>query len=107
MSFTEVIKRSKTIRRIGKSLKIYKEFLNDAHGFSSSYIEAAEEKENYKYSILLLVHSLEKGMCMPSPRPFGGSKVEKLIELIKNYQGDSSDFEYKIAVETLFSWKKF
>lgn len=52
MSFTEVIKRSKTIRRIGKSLKIYKEFLNDAHGFSSSYIEAAEEKENYKYSIL-------------------------------------------------------
>ena len=44
MSFTEVIKRSKTIRRIGKSLKIYKEFLNDAHGFSSSYIEAAEEK---------------------------------------------------------------
>lgn len=50
MSFTEVIKRSKTIRRIGKSLKIYKEFLNDAHGFSSSYIEAAEEKENYKYA---------------------------------------------------------
>lgn len=53
------------------------------------------------------MHSLEKGMCMPSPRPFGGSKVEKLIELIKNYQGDSSDFEYKIAVETLFSWKSF
>ena len=51
MSFTEVIKRSKTIRRIGKSLKIYKEFLNDAHGFSSSYIEAAEEKENYKYNL--------------------------------------------------------
>ena len=81
MSFTEVIKRSKTIRRIGKSLKIYKEFLNDAHGFSSSYIEAAEEKENYKYSILLLAHSLEKGMCMPTPRPFGGGRLRNLSRI--------------------------
>lgn len=36
-----------------------------------------------------------------------GGKIEKLIGFIKNYQGDTSDFEYKIAVETLFSWKRF
>lgn len=107
MSFTVVIKQNKIIRRLGKMLKIYKEFLNDAHDFSSSYIEAAEKKGNYKYSILLLVHSLEKGMCMPSPRPFGEEKIKKLIWCIKNYQDATSDFEYKIAIETLFSWKKF
>lgn len=81
MSFTEVIKQNKTIRRMGKSLKIYKEFLNDAHGFSSSYIEVAEKKEDYKYSILLLVHSLEKGMCIPTPRPFGGGRSKNLLGL--------------------------
>lgn len=72
MRFKELIKQNKTIRKTGKTLNIYKEFLSDARGFSSSYIEAAEEKDNYKYSILLLAHSLEKGMCMPTPRPFGG-----------------------------------
>lgn len=74
MRFKEIVKQNKTIRKTGKILKIYREFLGDAHGFSSSYIESAEEKENYKYSILLLVHSLEKGMCMPMPRPFGGGE---------------------------------
>lgn len=107
MRFKELIKQNKTIRKTGKTLKIYKEFLSDAHGFSSSYVEAAEEKENYKYSILLLVHSLEKGMCMPTPRPFGGEKIRKLISHVKNYHGDTNDFEYKIAVNMLFSWKRF
>lgn len=78
MRFKEIVKQNKTIRKTGKILKIYREFLGDAHGFSSSYIESAEEKENYKYSILLLVHSLEKGMCMPMPRPFGGGRLKNL-----------------------------
>lgn len=72
MKINEILKENKIIKKAGKSLNIYREFLSDAYGFSSSYIEAAEEKENYKYSILLLVHSLEKGMCMPTPRPFRG-----------------------------------
>ena len=81
MRFKDFIKQNKIIRKIGKTLKIYKEFLSDARGFSSSYIEAAEEKENYKYSILLLVHSLEKGMCMPTPRPFGGGRLKNLSHI--------------------------
>lgn len=36
-----------------------------------------------------------------------GGKVNKLIGIIKNYQGDTSDFEYKIAVDALLSWKEF
>lgn len=107
MRFKEIVKQNKTIRKTGKILKIYREFLGDAHGFSSSYIESAEEKENYKYSILLLVHSLEKGMCMPMPRPFGGGKIEKLIACITNYQGNTDDFEYRMAIAALFSWKEF
>lgn len=81
MKINEILKENKLIRKVGKSLKIYREFLSDAHGFSSSYIEAAEEKENYKYSILLLVHSLEKGMCMPTPRPFGGGRLRNLSRI--------------------------
>lgn len=107
MRFKELIKQNKIIRTTVKKLKIYNAFLNDAHGFSSSYIEAAEQKGNYKYSILLLVHSLEKGMCMLKPRPFGGEKIKKLMIYVKNYPGDTSDFEYKIALSMLFSWKRF
>ncbi len=81
MKINEILKENKIIRKVGKSLKIYREFLGDAHGFSSSYIESAEEKENYKYSILLLVHSLEKGMCMPMPRPFGGGRLKNLSHI--------------------------
>ena len=74
MRFKEIVKQNKTIRKTGKTLKIYREFF-------SSYIESAEEKENYKYSILLLVHSLEKGMCMPMPRPFGGGRLKNLSHI--------------------------
>lgn len=107
MSFKEVIKQNKTIRKIGKALKIYKEFLNDARGFSSSYLEAAEEKGNYKYSILLLAHSIEKGMCMQSLRPFGEKKIKELMEILTAYNDSHDDFEYQMGVATLYSWKEF
>lgn len=36
-----------------------------------------------------------------------GGKIEKLITYITNYQGNTDDFEYKIAIAALFSWKQF
>ena len=81
MKINEILKENKIIRKIGKSLKIYREFLSDAHGFSSSYIESTEKKKNYKYSTLLLVHSLEKGMCMPVLHPFGGGRLKNLLRI--------------------------
>lgn len=106
MGLKEMLKQNNTIRKIGKTLKIYKEFLNDASGFSGSYLEAAEEKGDYRYSILLIVHSIEKGMCMPSLRPFGVKKVKALVGMLKAYNGSHEDFEYQMGVAVLYSWKE-
>lgn len=75
MSIRDILKGNKTMRKVGKALNIYREFFNDAREFSHSYIESAEDKKDYRYSILLIVHSLEKGMCMTTPRPFGGARL--------------------------------
>lgn len=107
MGFNKFLKQNKIIRKVGKSLKIYKEFLNDAHGFSSSYIEMAEGKKDYRYSILLLVHSIEKGMCMQMLRPFGAKKVKELMHMLMEYTGSHNDFEYRMGMSALFSWKQF
>ena len=106
MSFKEFIKQNRTIRKIGKSINIYRAFYRDAKSFSRFYMEKAEQKGDYRYSILLLAHSLEKGMCMNNLRPFGGKKIIELINMLKVYNGDYSEYEYQIGVSAISSWKK-
>lgn len=105
MSFKEKIKENNTIRKIGKRLNIYKDFIGDAHDFSSNYLESALNDGDYRYNILLHVHSLEKGMCMQKLRPFGAKKVKELICMLKTYN-NHDDFEYHMGISSLFSWKE-
>lgn len=103
-----VIKNNQFLRRLGKKIKIYKEFIHDAQSFSKYYIESAEKQGKYKYSIMLLVHSLEKGMCMSDPRPFGAQKVLELMHILKTYSNDrKSEYEFQLAISILSAWKIF
>lgn len=106
MKLNEFLKRNPHIRRFGKKVKIKKEFKNDAASFLNNYIEKAELNGDYKYSIMLLVHSLEKGMCMPDPRPFGFDKVKELLKILDQYERHC-EFEYKMGISILTSWKDF
>lgn len=101
-----VIKKNKTIRYVGKLVNILKAFLVDSVDFLKYYVESAERDGDYRYSIMLLVHSLEKGMCMPNPRPFGFDKVKELIKLL-NACTDKANFEYEVGVSALDAWKIF
>lgn len=99
----ELLKKSRFIRKFGKKINIYIAFFRDAKDFSKYYLESAEEKGDYRYSVLLLVHSIEKGMCMPILRPFGFSKVKELMKYLRNFD-DKECFEYKIGISILFEW---
>ncbi len=101
-----MLKNNTLLRRIGKKILIYKAFKNDAYDFSRFFVEEANRRNDYRYSIMLLVHSLEKGMCMPNPRPFGFEKVHELISCLDKTNNHSS-FEYRLAISILFSWIRF
>ena len=108
MEIKNVLKSNKTIRGLGKKVNIYSQFLQDAKDFSEHYVEIANNKGDFRYSIMLLVHSLEKGMCMPNPRPFGLDKAKELISQLSAYpETNRNDFEYELGISILFAWSDF
>lgn len=105
MNIKETLKKNDTLRRIIKKAKIYRGFRNDAKDFSENYLEEAEKAGNHRYRILLLVHSLEKGLCVADPRPFGKEKALQLVELLKSCE-DRKTFEYRAGIAALKAWCK-
>ena len=54
---------------------------------------------------MLLVHSLEKGMCHKDKRPFGVNKALTLVNLLKKSTSEQTvSFEYKLACSVLMAW---
>ena len=108
MNIKNALKSNKTIRELGKKVNIYLQFRQDAKDFSEYYVETASNKGDYRYSVMLLVHSLEKGMCMPNPRPFGLDKVKQLIDQLGAYPSSNrNDFEYELGISILFAWSDY
>lgn len=106
MSIKEFFKTNNTLRRFVKKVKIYKEYISDASDFSKNYLEIAEKNGNPDYRVMLLIHSLEKGMCMPDSRPFGQRKAANLMCILNRYS-DKAVFEYKLGISILKSWVAF
>lgn len=86
-------------------------FINTSHNtFDKFYMEECDKHEDYEYHMLMFVHNLEKGMCMPNPRPFGQEKVERLMHMIEacekrnRYVGSSA---YKMSISILNQWLIF
>lgn len=105
INLKKVIKKNQLIRRAGKKIKVYIAFFFDAKAFSENFIEEAELQNDYRYSIMLIVHSLEKGMCMSNLRPFGQNKVIKLISFLKKMESRGIDnFEYNLGLSILREW---
>ena len=62
MNLKEILKKNDRLRRFVKCVKIKKDFKRDAKDFCGNYMEAKSEITQLEYSILLIVHSLEKGL---------------------------------------------
>ena len=103
MQFKEIIKRNPLIRRLGKKVNILRAYYHDVKDFNGYYNESAEVQNEFSYSIMLLVHSLEKGMCMKEIRPYGFQKVNKLKNFLRK-TADVSAFEYQLGVAVLEAW---
>ncbi len=108
MNIKDALKANPTIRRIGKAVNTRRQFSADAKDFNTFYVEEAEKRGDVRYSIMLLVHSLEKGMCFSNPRPFGFDKVSELMYLLNRYsEAQNHEFEYQLGVSVLFAWVDF
>lgn len=102
------LKRSIPLQQIISKLRIYREYFFDAKDYCKFNLEAAERIGNFRYRIMLLVHNLEKGMCMLNPRPFGHKKVMELMTILKKVCNDSmQQFEYQLGVSILKSWQAY
>lgn len=108
MKVFDILKKNKFLRVTVKKAKIYREFWYDAQEISRYYLEKSEPKGKVEYRIMLLVHSLEKGMCMPNPKPFGYDKVTYLLKILLQYNEDKKmNFEYRLGVSVLNAWCSF
>lgn len=103
IKFKEIIKKNPFIRRLGKKVNILRAYYHDVKDFNDYYNESAEVQNEFSYSIMLLVHSLEKGMCMKEIRPYGFQKVNELKNFLKKTE-DVSAFEYQLGVAVLEAW---
>lgn len=106
MSLKDRLKKRNLLRRMVKRIKIYREFYRDAAAFGNYYLEEAMRKGDFRYKIMLLVHSIEKGMCMDRPRPFGAKKVGELRNLLEA-NPDENGFEFCLGCQALKAWADF
>ena len=110
MLLIEKLKSIDILRRTVKSVKIWREYLIDAHQFSKFYMEKCDQHEDFEYRMLMFVHNLEKGMCMPNPRPFGKEKVNQLMRMIESCEKNKRHVDssaYKMSISILNQWVKF
>ncbi len=106
-SLKSKLKNNNFLRRRVKAIKNHKEYFFDAVDFNKYYIEKAEINKDYRYTLMLLIHSLEKGLCSDNPRPFGASKVKQIITILRENTSESNEFEYQLAASALKEWLAF
>ena len=85
MSVKEQLQSIDALRRVVKAHKVRREMRTDANRFVANYAESMSDHACVDYHVLLIVHSLEKGMCSQGLRPFGKKKVRELINYLKTY----------------------
>lgn len=110
MQLIETLKSIDCLRRPIKKMKIWKEYLHDAASFNKYYMEECDRKGNYDYRMLMLIHNIEKGMCMPNPRPFGQEKVRRLMHMLGEYEKAGKDRDasvYNMVISIVYQWTLF
>lgn len=97
--FSQKIKEYKCISKLNqyirfpkRALGIYYGYFRDANKLVLNYMYGSEKRKNIEYKILMVVHSLEKGMCMPTKRPFGYEKCQNLVFQLNLYKEMHSEF---------------
>ncbi len=106
----KIIKRIPGAREVRDLVRSITEFSYDIRFFLKNYSHSKETKNKIGYNILLISHSLEKGMSNKKPRRFGAAKADELMRLIRKYEayGDyENDFDFVNAINVLRNYAKF
>lgn len=95
----------RSIRHVFRILNIYiKEVLQSLR--YTGFVD--ENLDSQKWRLLLLAHSLEKGLFLSDKKPdFGIKKARDLLSLLKKYQEHDDCFEYDEAYCVLVKYKKY
>lgn len=106
----KIIKKLPFAKSVITKLKFNHEYFYDKKFFMKNYSHSAPTKAKIGYNMLLISHSLEKGMSNKNPRHFGAAKVDELMKLIREYEayGDyENDFDFVNAINVLRNYAKF
>ena len=100
-----MIKKIPYLMNFYRKIKFYKEFKYDFNFFVKNYMYAQETLSAIGYKILLLTHSLEKGMACQNKRYFGIEKTSELINELLKYEkmcnDCCNDFSYIVGINVL------
>ena len=104
----KIVKKIPGVSATIKYMKLKKEFIYDFNFFRKNYSYSKKTLNKSKYNILLIVHSLEKGMCNEKPRQFGKEKVNELMQLLNELTAENNDdYTFAIGINALRSYCRF
>ena len=94
--------------KIRAKIRFKNEFINDYSFFKKNYINCSNDPKHIDYDMILIVHSLEKGMANTQLRPFGVEKIKNLICLIEKYETMTNEYSYayNLSLNCLNEYKK-
>lgn len=89
---------------------VIKDFLRDGRiylDYSRSFL-AESNADAAAAKIMILAHSLEKGLCLPQTKlGFGASKALQLVSLLKKFEGKISQCSRDTGLSSLVSFLEF
>lgn len=110
VSMKELIKKNPLADKLIFKIKLKKEYGYDSSFFARNYSHSDNTRKKDSYNIILILHSIEKGLSSEKPRRFGNKKIKELMALIDSYtkyEGYESDFSFVYAINTLRSYVLF
>ncbi len=110
MSIKSSLKRIPLVEKAHKKVLFEREYKYDKKFFKKNFSHSDETKNKLGYNMLLISHSLEKGMSNKTPRRFGAAKVAELIKMIKRYTSFNDydkDFAFANSINVLRGYVSF
>lgn len=110
ISVKDQLKKNSMLKKTVKKIKVKREYLKDVKHTNKHLTENEETQEQLEYRLLLLIHSIEKGMCHFSPRPFGFEKIRSLLKYLKLYEDkeySKNTSAYNMGVSIIKKWSDY
>lgn len=110
MNIKKLIKKIPGIKYTKNYLEFQHEYNYDRKFYLRNFSKSKETRNKIGYNMLLISHSLEKGMSNKNPRRFGVEKIKGLIDLAtkySTYQDADGDFAFINAINILRSYASF